>query len=166
MQLFGRQQLIKMLRPADLILVKGTGFIDSEIEKISRSPYSHVAGVVDDKLLIEAQGFTKTRYQSLNFYKNYDVFTCDELTDEQRIGIVNFAKNQIGTHYNYALIGWELIRYETDLFLPMPKIHEYICSTLWSDAYKSEGIELVSDVKYPSPGDLPLSTKLRKEGVS
>lgn len=150
------------MRPGDLIFVKGTSFIDREIENISRSPYSHVAGVIEGTTLIEAQGFTKTRYQTLDFYAGkYDVFTCDEATDAERAQIVRYVTSKLGTHYAYLLVGWELVRYTTGLILPVPMTHEVICSTLWTQAYKSVGIQLSKSL-VPSPEDLRESSKLRK----
>jgi hypothetical protein len=71
------------IKLADLILVRGNEGLSYEIEWITRSLYSHVAGLVKPNELIEAQSFRKTEYQALDYYQGY-VFTCDWATDEQR----------------------------------------------------------------------------------
>lgn len=156
-----------LLQSGDLVFVRGNDFISKEIEKISKSIYSHVAGSVDGTLLVEAQGFRKTGYQKLYAYTNrFDVYRCDEITNEQREQIVAYVKNEIGTRYNYFLIGWEFIRYLTHLMLPFPnESHEFICSTLWADAYLSAGIELCPWTRFPSPEDLVKSKRLKKVKV-
>lgn len=156
------------LEMGDLILVKGNGFIPNTIEKITKSPYSHVAGVVGnekDKELIEAQGFQKTGFQSLSTYHGYaDVFRCHGLTELQKKLIVAYVNKQRGTRYDYLLIIWELLRYVLNVVFPYIETKSYICSTLWNDAFQEAGVDLCPEVKYPSPGDLAKSLFLTKIG--
>lgn len=152
-------------RPADLIFVRGSGPIDRLIEIVSRSPYSHVAGLVKPNELIEAQGLRKTGYQGLDFYDGCsDIYTCDSLTDEQRQGIVDFVTKQVGTKYDYGLIAWEAVHFLLHIDCPYSEGKRHDCSTLWNDAYKSVGINLRPDLKYPSPGELAQSKLLKKVG--
>lgn len=154
------------LKLGDLILERGTGPISEAIEQISHSPYSHVAGYVKDNELIEANGFRRIGYQVLDFYiGRVDVFRCSGLTDGLRSQIVDYAKNEIGGHYDYFLLGWEYLRYVFHLILPYKEpTATRICSTLWSDAYRSVGIDLCPGIKFPSPGDLAESRLLQKIG--
>lgn len=154
------------IRMSDLILVHGGAEISRDIEWITHSPYSHVAGIVKPNELVEAQLFRKTGYQALDYYKgSTEVFTCDSLTELQRIQIVRYVKHLVGSHYSLLLIGWELIRY---IFGPllMPKVSwdPIICSTLWVFAYRSVGIDLCPGIRFPSPGDVANSKLLRKIG--
>lgn len=151
------------MKTADLILVRGTAGLSREIEFITHSPYNHVAGVTSEGRLVEAQGFKKTAYQGINAYAGVsDVFTCDIATIEQRLAIQRFVEAEIGTQYNYLLIGWELVHYVCHLDLPFEARKRFICSTLWVEAYRSVGIDLCPGKKYPSPGDVGLSPLLRK----
>lgn len=151
--------------PGDLILVRGNYWLADLIEHISDSPYYHVAGVVKDNELIEANGFRKTGFQALDYYSGVaDVYRCPTLTDEQRAIIMKYVYKQIGTNYDYKLIVWEAIRYLTHILLPFKETKNRICSTLWSDAYLAAGINLCPDLKYPSPGDLAQSKLLVKVG--
>lgn len=151
------------MRPGDLILVRGADWLGREIEAVSHSPYSHVAGLTPDGRLIEAQGFRRTGYQALAAYSGaYDVFTCDMASEEHRRGVQAFVESKIGTHYSYLLIGWELLHYVAHLDLPFEERQRFLCSTLWVQAYRSVGIDLCPGLRYPSPGDIALSPLLRK----
>jgi uncharacterized protein YycO len=153
----------KELVPGDLLLVKGYGLIATEIECISKSPYYHVAGVVKENELIEANGFRKTGYQALDYYSGVaDIYRCPSLTNEQRAFIVDYVKKEVGSRYDYLLILWEAIRYMTNSLLPYIETQNRICSTLWADAYLAAGIDLCPGVKYPSPGDIAQSKSLMK----
>jgi len=156
------------LKPADLVLVRGTTLIDHAIEDLERSPYSHVAGVgFKPGELIEAQGFRATGYQDIGYYEDDgDVCVCDMLTDVQRTTIVASVKQEIGKQYDYFLLAWELCRYVLHVTLPFREpFHSRICSTLWADAYKTAGIDLCSGIRYPSPGDIAQSKLMRRIGT-
>ena len=150
----------------DIVLVKGQNSLSRVIEGIEESIYSHAAGIVKENEIIEVVLFEKTSYESLDSYKGYtDIFTCDILTNEQREGIVKYAENQLGSYYDLPLLFWEFIRYATHMILPYKQIfHSYICSTLWADAYRSAGVDLCPNIKYPSPKDLSESKLLTKIG--
>jgi hypothetical protein len=152
-----------VLKPGDLVFVRGTDWISREIEYITHSTYSHVAGVVNDTQLIEANAFQKTGYVGLIHYTGRaDVYTCDLLTDEQRRHIIEYVRSFVGTRYDYLLIVWEAARYLLHLVWPYYEGKARICSTLWSDAYRSAGVDLCPGVKYPTPGDMAQSKLLRK----
>lgn len=153
------------IKPGDLILVRGNDGLAHEIEAITHSPYSHVAGYVKPGQLIEAQSFRRTGYQSLYTYNGCaDVYRCDELNDLQRLQIVKYVTAQIGSHYDYPLILWEAFRYLLKLTFPYYEGKNRICSTLWSDAYESVGVSLCPGIMYPTPGDIGNSAQLRKIG--
>lgn len=156
------------IKLADLILVSGNDGLSHEIEWITRSPYSHVAGLVKPNELIEAQAFRKTGYQALDYYAGYaDVFTCDIATDEQRIQMVANVESFVGSRYSLLLIGWELIRYVFGVMLmPGKSWDPIVCSVLWAvKAYRSVGIDLCPGIRFPTPGDVGNSKLLRKIGT-
>lgn len=157
------------IKPADLILVRGTGIISEAIEDVEHSPYSHVAGVASLIIgteLIEAEGFRRTGYQALSHYAGHaDVFRCDSLTIYDRKKIRELAEREVGGHYDYALLFIELIRYWFGVILPYrepPKAR--ICSVLWAGIYREAGIDLCPGIRYPSPADVAQSKLLRKVG--
>jgi uncharacterized protein YycO len=155
-----------LIKQGDIVLTKGDGFISDTIEDITGSPYSHVAGVVKTNVIIEAMGFEHTGYEALDKYNGCaDIFTCPSLTDKQRHEIVKYVESQVGSHYDYLLLFWELIRYVFHVSLPFKeKFNSHICSTLWCDAFRSVDVDLCPGIKYPSPKDISESKLLKKIG--
>jgi uncharacterized protein YycO len=146
-----------IIKPADLILVRGTGWISKAIEDVEHSPYSHVGIVIKPNEIIEAEGFRRTGYNGLDAYRGMaDVYTCDEATDQQRQQIVDYLIKKVGTHYCYRLLAWEYIRYKTGIQLPFdPGPYNRICSYLATDAYTKNGLNLWPRIRFPTPGDVP-----------
>jgi cell wall-associated NlpC family hydrolase len=142
------------MQPGDLVLVKGTSWRDHIVEDIEGSPYSHVAIIVSDDLVIEDLPFYGVKYTVLSFYRGEDVFTYPPVTGAQRDGIVSWAEAHLGDQYAWSLLGWELIRYTLHQMLPWYVLPgRFMCSTFCSDAYMANGID-PWNVKYPSPADV------------
>ncbi len=154
------------MKPGDLIFIRGTEGIAGPIKKITRSPYTHIAGIVLNNKLIESQGMRKTGYEDLGTYRGVaDVYTCNSLTDQQRNEVVRLVKQKIGTKYDYMLIGWLACRHLIGNIIPLVANNKRgICTTLWADAYKTAGIDLCPDIQYPTPGELSKSTLLECVG--
>lgn len=149
------------IKPGDIVAVKGTGWISEEIESITHSIYSHIAVVIKDNEIIEAEGFRKTGYNGLDAYQGMaDIYTCDQATDEQRQGIVDYLKKQVGGHYSYLLLVWEYVRYKTGILLPYDPGPNRICSYLAADAYRKNVLNLWPGIRFPSPGDVPKPLRL------
>jgi hypothetical protein len=156
-------RMSREIRPGDIILVRGSTWMDKVVKTITRSHYSHVAGVVRSEEVIDIQPFTQTGYRKLDsFYGQADVFTCDVLTEDQRKKIVNYVNKEVGTSYNNWLIVWQGCRYLLNLQWPYKTDKGNLCSTLWTDAYREAGVELCPDVVFPSPRDLADSKLLQK----
>lgn len=153
------------MQPADLLLVRGDGWMDDAIKDITHSPYSHVAGFVGPYEIVEAQGFTRTRKRPARVYHGQaDVFVCPQLTYHDRLDITKYVINEIGGFYDYPLIAVEAVRYLFHLILPYKEpFHSRDCSTLWSDAFRQAvGLDLCPGIRYPSPADLANSPLLKK----
>lgn len=151
------------LQPGDLLLIRGNTWIDKVIKRITGSSYTHVAGVVSPDEAVEILPFKRTHYQKLETYTGrVDVFTCNNLTDDQRRKIVEHAINKIGTKYDYKLVIWEASRYLLHWIWPYKPGNDSLCSTLWADAYRNAGVNLCPDIIYPSPGDLGESPIIEK----
>jgi hypothetical protein len=155
-----------VIKPADLILVRGSGLIAGAIAGITHSLYSHVAIVVKENELFEAQGFRPVGYQSLDFYAGCaDVYTCDELTDEDRAAIVATILTYKDRHYSYPLLAWEFMRYTVGpIIMPVYDWQPIICSTLAATGYRQSRFDLWPRTRWPTPGDIPLTQRLRYAG--
>ncbi|WP_067932205.1 hypothetical protein [Alicyclobacillus kakegawensis] len=151
-------------RIADLVFLRGVHLFDRVIQRVTHSPYSHVAGVVLPGQLMEARASRRVGYVPLSAYKGLaDLYTCDELNEGQRAGIRDYVLREYGYDYDYWLIGWEGVRYLLHLVLPFQEPpRTRICSTLWCEAYRSVGVDLCPQVRFPAPADLARSLRLRK----
>lgn len=151
------------IQPGDILLIRGNTLIDRIIKLVTRSPYSHVVGVVNPNQVVEILPLSTARYKKLQGYNGQaDVFTCDRLSAEDRKKIVSDVTANIGTSYDYYLIIWEASRYLLNREWPYENKNSSLCSTLWVEAYRKVGIDLCPDVKFPVPGDLSKSRFLRK----
>jgi uncharacterized protein YycO len=152
-----------ILRPGDILLVRGHTWIDKIIRRITKSTYSHVAGVINFNEAVEILPFQRTGFRKLKSYAGRaDIFTYKSLTYEQRKKILDFVLTKIGTQYDYKLILWEASRYLLHWKWPYKAHNACLCSTLWVEAYRNAGIDLCPNILYPSPGDLENSSKLQK----
>jgi uncharacterized protein YycO len=150
----------------DLLLVRDVDFVSRSIEKITHSPYSHVAIFTGPNELVEAQGFKRVGYQDAGVYQGKaDVFRCYPSTFNQREKVVESVKSHIGQHYDYLLLGVELVRYAFGVVLPWYEHDSVICSTLAADGYRDAGIDPCLDIAFPSPADIANSRRFRKIGA-
>ena len=152
--------------PGDLIFIRGSEGIAGTIKRLTKSPYTHMAGFATYQDIIESQALRRTGWDTAKRYREVgDLYVCDSLTKEQRLKIVEHVMDQIGTKYDYLLVGrlgWHLLRGKTTLRHNTRGKH--ICTTLWVDAYRAAGIDLCPGNPYPTPADLAASSKLRYVG--
>jgi len=71
-------------KPADILACHSNSFISKFIRFLTKSKYSHLAIIINENEIVEADGIVgHIRYRNISDYKNYaDVYSCD-LTDEQ-----------------------------------------------------------------------------------
>lgn len=126
------------IKAGDVLFVWGKGFVPDLIECITHGP-SHAALFIDNITLCEAQGGRLVGPCALEAYTGGDcerleVWGDPELTDDQRVKMVDYAKTLYGIPYDYVLIPLELLHYKTGL--PINWFHENkhrICSSLLYD---------------------------------
>lgn len=151
------------IQPGDILLIRGTTWVDKAIKLVTRSPYSHVVGVVNSDQVVEILPFSKAKLTNVRDYSGRaDVFTCKRLSSDDRKKIVSYATRKIGTSYDYYLLVWEASRFLLHWVWPYENTNSSLCSTLWSEAYRNAGIDLCPEVKFPAPGDLAKSKYLNK----
>lgn len=152
--------------PGDLIFIRGTEGIAGTIKRLTNSPYTHMAGFATYHEIIESQALRRTGWDTASRYLDVaDLYVCDTLSSDQRLAIVRYVIRQIGTGYDYLLIG----RLGLQLMMGRESLRhnprgKYICSTLWADAYQAAGIELCPGNPYPTPADVAASPHLRYVG--
>lgn len=144
-------------RLGDLIVCRnGPNPIERAIERVEDSDIFHIAGYVGDGQIIQAEGFRATGYGALSFYRGQDIYTWPAwVTDEQRAGIVKWAKAHVGGKYAYGVLFWELIRYACHVKLPWwAEYNHYICSWYWAAAARANKVDLWPGLAYPAPPDM------------
>lgn len=154
------------MKPGDLVFIRGTEGVAGPIKKITRSPYTHIAGLVVDDWLLESQALRRTGHQPLDTYKGVsDIYTCSSLSQSQRGQIVASAMEWFGTGYDYFLFGSLALRH---MFWGGAPLYagkkRQICTTLWTEAYRAVGIDLCPGIRYPTPGELSQSEQLEYVG--
>jgi hypothetical protein len=162
----GYDQLMRILRPCDILLIEGgNSKISTAIKYLTQSTWSHAALYVGDRLgvadpdgmahvLIEAELGEGVVSSPLSKYADYNVRVCRAkgLEPEDREAVMRYAIDRIGHKYDLRNI-LDLMRY----MLPTPPVPvrfrrkliglgsgdptRAICSTLIAQAFQS--------VRYP-----------------
>jgi len=143
------------IKIGDIIACRDKKSLISEtICLITSSKYSHLAIVVSNDMAIEADGISGlVIYRNIEDYKNNsDIYTC-ELTDTQKINIVNYLKKEVGQKYDRLLLFVLFIKFMFKLKFKYKNNRSVICSELVNNSYKKVGIKL-SKKKYPIPDDV------------
>jgi cell wall-associated NlpC family hydrolase len=154
----------------DIVFFKGSDWISDVISKVTHSPYTHVAVVMHDNNILEANAFIKVRIRPIQKDEVFSVFRCN-LTDKQRQIIYNAGEKFIGESYDYIQVLQWLYRLtinKNGLGI-VNNANRLYCSELVDDVFEAAGIDLLpnrldGDV---TPADLlqsPLLTKI--QGVS
>lgn len=92
---------MKKFQCGDLLFVRGKSFI-SKMINLFDGTYSHVCIALSDKVVLEAQYFTKTRIIPI-YFDDYEVVDLG-LTNEQRDKILKLGINLVGKYYDYGQI--------------------------------------------------------------
>lgn len=143
------------IKPADIILMKGSSPISREIEFITQSQFSHVALIFDPEkmLTIEATPNGVIHGDLTKYTGCSSVFRLNEITEEQSEKILKFAEQQLGKPYDYEELIELFLKYVFHILTNDFEKGRYICSTFVNSAYLSAGIRLTK-VNIPSPEDI------------
>ena len=143
------------LKPADIIITTDKkSWLSSSILAVlnffqkDEVVYQHVMLVVDDEICIEAVNKITFSYirDRLKDFKRFKIIRHTELTDEQRLAIVERAKTLLGQQYGYIRLFLQLLDqiFHTNLFNKKIKNPDYqICSSLVAWSYNVE-----TDIKF------------------
>lgn len=91
----------KDLQIGDVLFYSGESFISRVISWVTKSPYTHVALVIGDNRLIEAQRIVNTDMRKIKPSEEFKVFRIEGLTDEQRQRIAEIAYTYRSYSYSY-----------------------------------------------------------------
>ncbi len=149
------------IEPADILAVKGSGWLSRMILKATGGPVSHVGLLLTDKppLVIEALSRVMTRPLHISIEKRTAAYILQplKLTPEQRVAIVEAACTMSADAYGWGKIalqgldalsrsGW-FTKHLT--FTTMP-----ICSWLVAKGYSSQGLHFDVPDNSATPKDI------------
>ncbi|MFC4667401.1 lipo-like protein [Seohaeicola nanhaiensis] len=166
---FDRLQTI--LRPGDVLLVEGHERISVGIKYLTQSTWSHAAMYVGDALPVPADGSERPRLIEVNLgegcvaaplskYRSHNTRICRApgLSDADRIALVTFMKEHLGTRYDLRNI-IDLLRF----FFPTPPVPvrwrrrmlhlgsgdptRAICSSLIAQAYQAINYPILPKIR-------------------
>ncbi len=152
------------LKRFDLLFVRGHSPVARLIQWITKSPYSHVAIVLDDMHIAE----TDWRFPLQRHHNNYPPWQCDvyryrsELTAAQVDVMSAFIQQHIGTPYDF----WQTVTNGLYLLTGLPisdASGRMNCSETVDKMFAAAGIRLTSgDIGKVSPADLVRSSLLQR----
>ncbi len=151
------ENLFKVLKPGDVLLVDGNSRISTAIKYLTQSTWSHAclymgakANSIEEACLLEADLNDGVTLVPLTKYRHYNVRVCRAvgLADKERDALLKFVKERIGYRYDLKNI-FDLMRYLIQnpavptqyrrklLSLGSGEPTKAICSTLIAQAFQS-----------------------------
>jgi len=149
----------------DIVFFKNKSFISKAIKWFTTSNWSHVGCMIDyNNNMIEAT-WPRVKISNISSYKGceYAVLRLKQnLTDEQKIKILDFLKDKIDKRYDWRGIISFVIKsnYQNKNW--------FFCSELVIEAYRAAGIELLrKETQWVTPQDLfeTLSLEIVDKGI-
>ncbi|GAB7389279.1 hypothetical protein BSNK01_31170 [Bacillaceae bacterium] len=152
------------LQHFDLIFVKGDSLVSRVIQKVTKSPYSHVAIVLDEYHVAETNWKSQLKIRHITYSRGlFDVYRFYRAFTEEEIRLMNaFLFEKLSTPYDaiqsitnglYLLIG-----------LPILDAPDRMnCSETADKMFHAAGIDLVPQaLGKVTPADLAQSKLLKK----
>lgn len=96
------------MRAGDVLFVRGTSLLSKLVRLVDKGAYSHVAIALSSTHILEAQYYTKSRICPI-YFEDYDIVRI-ELTDNERMSLVNNSINLVGEWYDYRQAASYLLR--------------------------------------------------------
>lgn len=138
------------LKKGDIMFCRTNGPISRLIRFLTRGKFSHVALVVSDNEIIEADWFGVFT-SPIAKYKYYEIKRCPFLSEHQRNILVHNAMVKQGLGYDYLLFFAMITRifpfFKKDLTSKYDSPNRWICSEIVDYAYQTVGVDLVPERK-------------------
>lgn len=125
---------------ADIVACYATTWVSKLIQWVTGAKITHVAIKVSDTLIMESSWFG-VKLSKLSCYEKeqYTILRCNDLTHEERIQIVEYVLNRVGTAYDYKLL------FGLGINHILRKMGIYKIKTQWDNPNKDICIELIID---------------------
>jgi hypothetical protein len=138
---------VKFMETGDIIFFKGKSFISKIIQKLTGSPYTHVAIAISSDTILEADRFIKVRLRSIRDHEVYCIMRYPGLTKYQQSTIFAGGTSFIGAKYDYIhVLTWfvKLVLNKGGYGF-IDNANRVYCSELIDRLYLLAGIDLVPD---------------------
>jgi uncharacterized protein YycO len=153
------------LEVGDIVLYKGKGLFSRLVSFFTRSKYSHVAMMISDTLLIEANWYKKSNTVPFSYVpENMEIYRLKEsLSTDQKLTLLEHCYGFLNKTYDYPQIfGYVLNFFNKNHINVFNSPKKLICSELIDRAYLKIGVDLSSEhfIGDVRPVDLANSDKL------
>jgi hypothetical protein len=147
----------------DLLFYKGEGIVSNVIKKVTKSDYSHVALVLDDYHLLEADWKKPLSIRHFSYRaEDYDIYRVEGLMEEHKDRLRRYIVDTINSPYDFALIASHLLNYFfKGKIVGSP--NRFDCSE-WIDlAFLYAGVDLLPGIAFSTitPEKLVKSPKIK-----
>jgi len=162
----------QFLKRCDILLYKGESFTSRLIQWRTKSPYSHVAVVVEPAidLGIESNTGHQSGVRAFDLKgldsMRVDVFRVKDEFAVDKEKVISFLVGHLGASYDYSGVFWLAtlklfnLRSQANRF---QKKKDYFCSELVYEAFREGGLDVVPQVgeaDITSPSDIAQSPRL------
>lgn len=168
-----------ILRPCDILLYKGSSFTSHLIQWGTKSPYSHVAVVVEPKIFLAIESNTghQSGVRAIDLRKldgaTIDAFRIKPEFPFEPQKVISFLVDHLGASFDYLGVTWLgvlkgvglLTGLQYQPYNQFQKEKDYFCSELCYEAFKTGGLDIVPQVAeadITSPADIAASERLQK----
>lgn len=166
------------LKSCDILLYRGRGFVSRLIQWGTKSPYSHVAVVVDPEIFLAVESNTghQSGVRAIDLRKlpaeELDVFRIRSEFSFDPEKVISFLVAHLGAGFDYTGVAWLGILKAVGLLTGLTyrpynrfqKEKDYFCSELCYEAFQAAGLDIVPEVgeaETTSPADLARSQRLQ-----
>ena len=135
---------METIQPGDVVFYMQKGIIGGLISKITKSPYSHVALVIDETTVLEANRFITTRLADIDLSgREYHVYRVEGITEEQGVeAAIHAMEKLLNTRYDYLQLVGLFFRYVFHWdFLTLNHRNRWLCSEVIDYAYLTTGLK-------------------------
>ncbi len=156
------------LEVGDVILYKGgEGILSRAVQFFTKSKYSHVAMMISDTLLIEANWYKKSNTITFQYDKGkMEIYRVNGgLSVEQKLTLLEHCYGFLNKKYDYPqILGYILRFFNKNKINTFNSSNKLICSELIDRAYLKVGVDLSNEhyVGDVTPEDIVKSEKLKR----
>lgn len=136
-----------MLQTGDIILYKPETFVGDLICKMTKSPYSHVALVLEGSQILNANRFIKSNVIELEYNEDiHHIYRPKNIKEIHKESIIQRSYKYIGKRYDYLQIIGLFLRVTFNWNIhSLNSLNKFICSEVIDKIYYESGVQRLDD---------------------